>query len=143
MINATIFRQFIQYVLVGGIAFIVDFVVLFLLTDKAGMHYLESATVAFLAGLLVNYLLCIAWIFDVRAIANRAHEFTIFAVIGGVGLALNNGLMYALTDMVGFHYLFSKIVAAGLILLFNFILRRTLLFTERRHHSLSAGSTKS
>lgn len=132
MIPALLLRQFLQYALVGGLAFIVDFGVLFLLTDKIGLHYLTSATAAFLVGLLVNYVLCVAWIFDVRTIENRGHEFVIFSIIGVAGLALNNGLMYALTDFAGLHYLLSKLFAAVVILIFNFAFRRTMLFTERR-----------
>jgi hypothetical protein len=46
--TAIIFRQFHQSVLVGWIAFIAGFWVLFLLTDKLGWHYLSSATASFL-----------------------------------------------------------------------------------------------
>lgn len=134
--QSLILRQFLQYILVGGIAFVVDFSVLFVLTDKVGLHYLTSATVAFLVGLLVNYALCVAWVFDVRAFSNRGHEFVIFSSIGIAGLILNNGLMYAFTDLAGLHYLLSKLVAAGLILIFNFALRRAILFTEHRRHPL-------
>jgi putative flippase GtrA len=137
---AIIFRQFSQYVLVGGIAFVADFCVLFLLTDKLGWHYLSSATAAFLVGLAVNYVLCITWVFDVRAFADRRHEFIIFGVIGIAGLILNNLLMYALTDLAGLHYLLSKIGSAGLILIFNFGLRRAILFTEKRNAIDHAGN---
>lgn len=137
-----ILRQFLQYILVGGIAFVVDFSILFLLTDKVGLHYLASATIAFLVGLLINYVLCIAWVFDVRVISNRRHEFAIFASIGIASLILNNGLMYAFTDLGGQHYLLSKLMAASLILIFNFVLRRTILFSKRRQHSIPIEGTK-
>lgn len=127
-----IVRQFLQYVFVGGLAFGIDFATLFLLTDKLALHYLVSATIAFLIGLAVNYALCVTWIFDVRTVQNRGHEFLIFSIIGLIGLALNNGLMYALTDAAGLHYLQSKLFAAAAILVFNFAFRRSMLFTERR-----------
>ncbi len=125
-------RQFAQYILVGGLAFVVDFVTLFILTDGLGLHYLTSASLAFLLGLGVNYLLCVAWIFDFRAVARRSHEFAIFGLIGIAGLALNNAIMWLLTGRLGVHYLMSKIVAAALILIFNFALRRSILFMERQ-----------
>lgn len=124
-------RQFLQYVLVGGIAFIVDFTTLFALTEFAGLHYLVSASCGFAAGLAVNYLLCIRWIFDFRSLANASHEFAVFSLIGILGLLLNNALLYVQTEFLGFHYLASKLIAAAIILLFNFSLRRYLLFTER------------
>ena len=126
-----LFSEFIRYVIVGGSAFVVDFTALFLLTHFVGLHYLLSASTSFLLGLAFTYALSVLWIFEFRAIDNRKHEFMIFAGIGIAGLALNNLVMYLLTDLAGIHYLVSKIVAAGAILIFNFTSRRTLLFSER------------
>ena len=123
-----ILRQFVQYVLVGGVAFVVDFAALFLLTEKLGLYYLVSASLAFLLGLITNYLLCITWIFKQHKLSKRSHEFIVFAVIGLLGLLFNNVLMFGFTELLGFHYLWSKAASATLILLFNFALRRTILF---------------
>lgn len=131
-LRSRLVRQFGQYVLVGGLAFVVDFGTLFVLTHYADVHYLISATAGFLLGLLINYLICIRWIFDFRALANARHEFAVFAGVGIAGLILNNGIIYALTEWAEIHYLSSKVMAAGLILVFNFSLRRALLFTEQR-----------
>lgn len=43
--------QFVRYFFVGGFAFIVDFGLLYILTEYAGLHYLLSATLSFIAGL--------------------------------------------------------------------------------------------
>lgn len=127
-----IMRQFVRYVLVGGLAFVVDFTALLLLTEKFETHYLVSASIAFLLGLTTNYILCVAWIFDYRALQNPAHEFAIFSLVGLVGLLLNSFLMFAFTEFLGFYYLLSKAGAAALILFFNFFFRRLLLFSERK-----------
>lgn len=121
--------QFFRYFVVGGGAFVVDFMVLYLLTEFAHLHYLLSASLAFLVGTAVNYSLSVTWVFDHRSVDNRVHEFAIFAVIGIIGLAFNAALMWFFTEQVGFHYLGSKIVAAALILLFNFGARKALLFS--------------
>jgi putative flippase GtrA len=126
-----ILRQFSHYVLVGGTAFAVDFCILYLLTEQVGLHYLGSATIAFIAGLAVNYALCITWVFDTRTLKSRFNEFLVFGLIGVAGLLLNNALMYLLTDKKGLHYLLSKLIAAGVVLVFNFSLRRTILFNAR------------
>lgn len=127
-----ILYQFGQYLLVGGTAFIVDFSTLYLLTEKLGVHYLASATLGFLLGLATNYALCIAWVFDVRVLkGNRIQEFTIFGLIGIAGLGLNTLILWFLTEVVKVHYLASKLVAAALILFFNFSLRRWALFSEK------------
>lgn len=129
-----VLRQFGQYVVVGGLAFVVDFTTLALLTERLGFHYLVSASIAFLLGLVTNYLLCVAWVFEHRSFANRIHEFAIFSLIGLIGLAANDAIMYLLTELVGINYLLSKIAAAGLILLLNFFLRRRILFSGPTPH---------
>lgn len=129
-------RQFVQYALVGGVAFVFDFVALFLLTERVGLHYLVSASIAFLLGLTTNYLLCIFWIFDYRALKNLAHEFAIFSLIGLAGLLLNGSLIFLLTEFLGLHYLVARAQAAVLILLFNFSLKRFLLFSESKEVAL-------
>lgn len=130
--KSKLLKQFTQYVLVGGLAFAVDFLALYAFTAHAGLHYLVSATTGFLLGLVTNYVLCIWLVFDHRTLSNRMHEFIIFAAIGLVGLVLNNLIIFGLTEGVSFHYLHSKILAASIILVFNFSVRRALLFTERK-----------
>lgn len=127
----TLFRQFTQYVLVGGLAFLIDFSTLYALTKHGGLHYLASATVGFTLGLVANYLLCTLWIFDHRNLQNRMHEFGIFSAIGVAGLLLNNFIIFALTDWAMIYYLHSKLIAAATILFFNFGLRRTILFSRK------------
>lgn len=129
--HRVLLSQFLRYVMSGGLAFVVDFATLYALTEFAGLHYLLSATIGFLAGLVVNYLLCIWWIFEHRSQADQRKEFTVFALIGVAGLALNNGLLFTLTDLAGINYLLSKMVAAAFILFFNFLLRRHILFSQR------------
>ena len=86
------FGQFLRYLFVGGLAFVVDFGCLVALTELAGFHYLNSAVVAFIAGLAANYVLSISWVFKQRSYRNRAVEFAIFALCGVVGLGLNQVL---------------------------------------------------
>lgn len=124
--------QFLRYFMVGGVAFTADFAALFMLTEFGHLHYLLSATIAFLVGVAVNYGLSIAWVFDQRTIGNRVHEFTIFTLIGVTGLLLNLALMWFFTEVLRLHYLESKTVAAGMIFLFNFGARKILLFSGKQ-----------
>ena len=110
--------QFVRYFFVGGFAFIVDFGLLYILTEYAGLHYLLSATLSFIAGLVVNY----------SKFRNRIVEFLFFAAIGVVGLGFNDLLIWLFTDCIGTHYMFSKIVAAAMVYLWNFFARKYLVF---------------
>ena len=120
--------QFFRYGVVGGVAFCADFSLLFALTHFLRIHYLISAMVGFLVGVWVNYLLSVRWVFARRQIASRVGEFGLFALIGVVGLGLNELLMWLLTGVVGIHYLGSKIVTTAGVYLWNFFARKKLVF---------------
>ncbi len=120
--------QFFRYIFVGGIAFIVDFGSLFIFTDIFGLYYLISAAIAFILGLITNYILSINWVFNRRTLNNRTYEFGLFTIIGIIGLALNEFIIWFLTAEIGFYYLISKIIAAIIILFWNFFARKLTLF---------------
>ena len=121
-------RQLLKTIVASQAAFWLDFGILALLTEAAGLHYLASAAVAFLAGTTVSYVLSVVWVFDTRRVASKAAEYALFVLVGVVGLALNEGLLWAFTETLGLHYLVSKVVAATLIFGWNFGARKLLLF---------------
>lgn len=122
--------EFIRYAAVGGIAFVVDFFLLGFLTEWCGLHYLVSATIAFVAGLTVNYTLCLLWVFSYRNLNDKRLEFILFSVVGLGGLVLTYILMAVLTPVLHGQYLWAKAIAACFVLLWNFVLRRQLLFAR-------------
>ena len=126
--NGILLRQFSRYVVVGGLAFLIDFGSLYLLTEFAGFHYLISAAVAFLLGLLTNYCLCRLWVFDRRTMESASLEFLIFAVIGIVGLGLNEVIMWFVVEVIHLQYLIGKVISAGIVLIWNFGARKFILF---------------
>jgi putative flippase GtrA len=122
------FIQLFRYTFVGGIAFLVDFGTLFLLTDKLKLHYLFSAIIAFILGLITNYLLSITWVFKQRKL-NKAHlEFAIFSLIGIVGLGMNELIIWFSTEIIGFYYLISKLISTIIVYFWNFFVRKFTLF---------------
>ena len=125
------FIQLFRYFFVGGFAFLVDYGLLVLLTEVFGLHYLVSATISFLAGLVVNYLLSPSWIFRKSTLENKWAEFLIFAVIGVVGLGLNNLLLYLFTDKLHIHYMISKLLTTAIVMIWNFGARKIILFNKK------------
>ena len=122
--------QLIRYGFVGGVAFLMDYSTLILLTEVFGLHYLLSATIAFTLGLITNYFLSVSWVFNKRAVSDWRTEFLIFAIIGIIGLGLNNFIMYLCTDKAMIHYSVSKIIATVIVFFRNFLARKAILFKE-------------
>ena len=110
-----LFVQLFRYLFAGGFAFIIDFCALFLLTEYLNLYYLLSAPLAFLLGLIINYLLSIKWVFDKRNINNKSVEFVIFALIGIVGLLLNQVFIWFFTEIIDLYYMLSEIISSGIV----------------------------
>ncbi len=123
-----VLNQFIGYVFVGGVAFVIDFAALWFFTDMMGINYLYSAVIGFILGLLVNYFLSIYWVFGERKVKSARKEFIIFTVIGIIGLGVNELILWFFTDVRGVYYLHSKIIATGIVFIWNFVARKVVLF---------------
>ena len=124
--------QFLRYFLVGGTAFVVDFTTLYILTEFAGLFYILSASISFMIGLVFSYTLSVIWVFNHRNVKEKSREFTLFLLIGVIGLILNALLIGSLTELIGINYLGSKVIAATFIFFFNFSARKFFLFSERK-----------
>ncbi len=127
------FFQLIRYGFVGGIAFVADCGSLYALTEWCGVPYLVSAALAFLLGLTVNYLLSSLIVFSTHRLQNRWIEFAIFAIIGIIGLGLNEVIMYVCCEMIGIHYMVAKLISTALVFFWNFFARKLTLFYKQNN----------
>jgi putative flippase GtrA len=120
--------QFFRYLFVGGFAFLVDFSLLFILTKFLGWSDLLSANISFLIGLIVNYVISLAWVFNKRKLKSRYHELLVFAFIGVVGAELNYITIDYFTTSFGLYVMFSRIISQFIVFPWNFFARRYVLF---------------
>lgn len=125
--RATAYREFGTYFLASLLALSVDFVVLLLLARV--VHYLVAATVGFCTGAAVIYLLSTRLVFARRRLAHReGAEAALFTLIGVAGLALNNAVIFVMVEFVAVPLALAKLAAAGSTFVFNYLLRKRLLF---------------
>ncbi len=118
--------QFAKYFGVAGIGYLVDFGSMIAAKEILHLHYLISATIGFILGLIVVYILSGRYVFGESKITSRKKEFLLFALIGVVGLGILNLLMWALTSGLHVNYLLSKILATIVVYAWNFFARRGL-----------------
>ena len=126
-----LFIQIFRYLFSGGVAFIVDFSLLYVLTDVCDVYYLLSTIISFIIGLIITYLFSISWVFNQRKLNNRLFEILIFSIIGGIGLLLTTFFIWLFTDILHVHYLISKIVTTIIVFVWNFIAKKYILFTKK------------
>ena len=123
-----IYLQFFRYIFVGGTAFVVDFFFLYFFSDICGIYYLISGVLSFIISVLVNYIMSTKWVFNQDSINSRVIEFNLFLLISTIGLIFTEILLYFFTDIIGLYYLVSKIIAAIIVLFWNFIARRVMFY---------------
>jgi putative flippase GtrA len=139
-------RQFIRYLVVGTTSFGVDLAVLAVLVDGCGVPLLAAGAVGFCAGVTVNYLIAVRWVFPHRVLRRAELEFLVYLLIGLSGLALNEFVLWALAQKGGIHYAFAKAVSGAIVLLWTFGSRSLLLFRAppkamRDHVARAAGAS--
>ncbi len=127
-LGSTGLHEFIRYFGASAIALALDTGILWFLTSILSVPYLLSGAIAFTAGLVAVYYLSVNWVFENRLLRNSFAEFTAFALIGLVGLIMNELILWLFTSIVGFYYLSSKIFSVLVVFTWNYTARRTLLF---------------
>ena len=123
-------NQIAKFGVVGGLAFLIDYGIMALLTEVYSVNYLLSTTISFIISVIFNYIMSIFWVFDVDQDKNKRTVFTVFIVLSVIGLLLNDLFMWVFVDGMMIHYLIAKIIATFLVMIYNFITRK--LFLEKR-----------
>lgn len=123
-------RELALYGLASALALGVDWGLLLALT-RAGMNYLVASGIGFVSGIGVTYALSISMVFRHRPVADRKREFVGFLAIGLAGLVVTQALMALWVEALHMAPGLAKIPTAGIVFLFNFTVRRALLFRAR------------
>ena len=127
--------QLFRYSLVGGSTFLVDFVLLFVLT-RLGVPTVPAAGTAFAVGVTCNFLLTKFFAFkSVDPRVGGAGEVAIFAFISAVGLVLTMVFMHLFTDVLGLYVMAAKLVSAVLVFTWNFLGRKLILYPGKKRHN--------
>lgn len=124
----TLLIQAMRFAMVGAVATVADASVYGLLISKAHMHYMMAAVFGFILGVLVSYALSVRWVFASRTMSSKGLEFAMFGLIGVVGLALTELVLYCAVKVIGPHYMTAKAIAIVTVFFWNFGARRLLLF---------------
>lgn len=125
--KAKTLTQILRFLVVGGTAFLIDFFVLYLLTELAGINYLLSNGISFTLSTVYNYFLSTLWVFDTKTHKRTLVEMLVFFVLSAAGLGINQGIMWIAVEKANINYLISKILATIIVMIFNFVTRKRFL----------------
>lgn len=122
-----ILYQIVKFGGVGALCFLIDFAVLFVLTDLAQINVLISSAIAFTVSVIANYYLSVKFVFAVDEKKSKARNFILFVVFSVIGLLLTELLMHLGVNVLVWNYMLVKILATGIVMVFNFVTRKLFL----------------
>ncbi|MGL6200470.1 MAG: GtrA family protein [Lachnospiraceae bacterium] len=120
-------KQIIKFGGVGILCFLIDFGILYLLTDFFELYYLLSAAISFTVSVIVNYLLSIKFVFDTNPEYSKSRNFILFLIFSIIGLLLTELIMKFGVDFLNMNYLMVKIIATVFVMIYNFVTRKIFL----------------
>ena len=134
------FHQIMAFGFVGILCFFIDFGIYTLLCNAAGVPYLIAGFLGFSISVIVNYTLSMKYVFERRDDMSRMKEFVIFVVLSVIGCGLNELVLYFCIDIIymrwvavhevisqGMANIGGKIVATGIVMVYNFVSRKIAL----------------
>jgi putative flippase GtrA len=130
--------EIIRYFIVSLLALATDYGLLILFRETFGLELLLANAISFSSGAVVAYAGSIFWVFGHRRIGRPHREFILFFAIGLGGLLVNEAVLWIFTSAITVPYQISKLFAAGSSFVFNFIVRKWLLFRENNNPTASA-----
>ena len=128
VLSKNIVRQILKFGVVGGGAFLIDYSLLFILTDIFHIYYLTSSVISFIVSFIFNYILSITWVFEAKK--QDVKQVVLFLILSLIGLGLNQIIMYLSVDIFKIYYMVSKLFATFIVMVYNFITRK--IFVEEK-----------
>lgn len=120
--------QFVAYSAASGMAFVVDAAVLMMLVIGWGLPPGIGAAVGFMAGLVLNFVLCRRVVFPQARHTGWSVQLGWFALSGLGGLIATAALVEVLVVHLRWPVLAAKLAAAGVVVVLNFYFRSTFVF---------------
>jgi putative flippase GtrA len=124
----TIGAQFFRFLLVGGFATGLQYLILIILVQTNWASVVAASSIGFATSAIFNYALNRSLTFR----SSRAHAQALprFLIVATTGLLLNGGMLWILHEEAGLYYLWAQILVTGGTLVWNFALNRTWTFSS-------------
>ncbi len=128
-----LFAQIFKFLIVGGLSFIIDMVLYFIFTRYLNIVEMLATIMSFSISLIFNYIMSMRYVFVGKDDMKKHHEFMIFVTFSVMGAGLNWALFYLMFYVLLIPDLITKILVAGIVMVFNFITRK--IFLEKKENA--------
>ena len=122
-----LFVQIFKFVIVGGIATIIDWAIYYVLYNFLHIPPLVANILSFSVSVIYNYTASVKWVFDVNQEKNKKRMFIEFMIFSIIGLLLTELLLWIFIDLISMNAMLAKIIATAIVMVFNFVTRKIFL----------------
>lgn len=127
MQKGTNYAQIVRFAVAGAVGAGIEISLFILLVDFMNIYYLTANLFAISVAIVVNYMISLKWVFNPGRYSRRV-EFAVFLAVSFFALVLNQLLMVVLVDSLELHTTMSKVLAIGMVAVFNFIAKKFFVF---------------
>jgi len=120
------FRQFVKYGIVGGSSVLIDMGLIFIFTEFVGLWYMFSAIISQTAAVIFNFSMNRAWSFRSNGLVGR--QMAKYLMLTGFNYLYGIGALYLFVEVFHLHYLIAKMVIAMLMVSWNFLLFKYIIY---------------
>ncbi|MDD3361638.1 MAG: GtrA family protein [Hespellia sp.] len=119
--------KLVKFGITGVAATVIDFAVLYLLKSVMGVNVYIAVVAAFIVSLVFNYYVSMKYVFVAREDLSMTRQMVIFLITAVIGLGLNECIMWGCIEFAGMYYMVGKVLATGVVMVFNYMARHLLL----------------
>lgn len=122
------FRDIFLYLIVGGLATLVEWGVFWVFDDALKIHYLVATAIAFIFSTFANWLFGRILMFQRGESMSLIREIASIYLTSIVGLLLNLVIMFVLVRFLSIHEMVSKVIATVLVFAYNYVVRKKVIY---------------
>lgn len=127
MIDRVVIIKFLKFCVVGLSGMLIDFGITWLLKEKVRINKYVANSTGFILAATSNYIWNRIWTFS-STNEEIAVEYLSFIIISIAGLGINNLVIYLLNDRLKFNFYLSKLIAVGVVTVWNFTMNFIVTF---------------
>ena len=118
------------YLIVGGLATIVEWAGFWLFSEKLSIEYLLATALAFAISTFANWLVGSLLVFRGKQQQSLLREILSVYLASIVGLLLNLLIMFLLVQLLGVEKMIAKMAATVLVFTYNYLVRKLIIYRK-------------
>ena len=127
LLTQAMLYKFLKFCVVGVTGTISDFGLTWICKEKLKIHKFVAHAIGFVVAATSNYILNRVWTWG-STNEQVGVEYVKFFGVSLIGLGLNTLILYLLHEKMKLNFWFSKVVATGVVMVWNFLANHYFTF---------------